>query len=345
MAEPWRAFDAAWFRRWQWLLLAILDEPILGRLARWVLCIRPGDVGYRGRILAILPHAYLVDRGDGSVTADFRTHAKYGKRIYYAFRPVWWALHAWDWAVADRLVPAWSCGFSTLTAYPDPDPETTTTDGIVARAFVSENWATLIAGAGSLAQDNVAAETILRLDSDATSNLWSGLYRAIFLFDTSSLTASAVVSSAVLSIYGWNKNDALAITPSLDIYTSTPASMTSLVAADFQQLGSTSQTGSPITYSAWSTAGYNDFTFNGTGLGNVSLTGISKFGARNANYDVAAVAPTWSASAQSSLNGYTADQTGTTNDPKLVVTYTVSGGASAARANWQSTAIVLTGAM
>lgn len=69
----------------------------------------------------------------------------------------------------------------------------------------------------------------------------------------------------------------------------------------------------------------NAFTFNATGLGNIAKTGISKFSARNANYDAANVAPTWSSLQRSALEAFYADNGGSTNDPKLVVTFTGPG--------------------
>jgi hypothetical protein len=148
--------------------------------------------------------------------------------------------------------------------------------------------------------------------------------RYIALFDTSALTAAAAISAAVLSLYGDDKGNALGCSPNIDIYTSAPASNTALVAGDFDCLGTVSQTGSPITYAAWSITGYNAFTFDATGRGNISKTGISKFGARNANYDVANTAPSWVTNVDAYVTALNADSAGTTNDPKLVVTYTIS---------------------
>jgi hypothetical protein len=85
--------------------------------------------------------------------------------------------------------------------------------------------------------------------------------------------------------------------------------------------------GSPITYANWSTSAYNDFTFNATGIGNVSKTGFSKFGVRNPNYDVANTPPTWSSGVTSHMQCYFSDEAGTTSDPKLVVTYSLGGSA------------------
>lgn len=344
MAEHWRAFDRAWFQRWQPLWLALLDEPLLGRIVRWLLCIRASDVGYRGRIIAILPHAYLVEHADGSFTADVRTHPKFAKRVYEVGKPIWWALHAWDWAVADRWAPAWSFGFSTLTAYPDPGSGSTTVDGIVVRNGVDESWAAIRSGAGTVKDESGTTWYACAFAASGTSNQWQSMRRSIFTFDTSALGSTASVSAAVLSLFGVSKIDNLGVSPDVDVYAATPASNNALTAADYSQIGSTSQTGSPVSYAGWSTAAYNAFTFNATGRSNVSLTGISKFGTRNANYDVANVAPTWSATSESLLENYHADQVGTTNDPKLEITYTLTGGTAKARASWMAS-VVLGGAM
>ena len=91
-------------------------------------------------------------------------------------------------------------------------------------------------------------------------------------------------------------------------------------------MGLSFSNGFPITYANWLTTVYNDFTFNATGIGNINKTGISKFGTRNANYDVANTAPALSSinDRWHYLDGYFADETGTANDPKLVVAYSAS---------------------
>ena len=291
--------------------------------------IRSWDIGPHETISSIGPNFFTVplgftQRGEARFRTDFRSHAKFSKRLYYAFRPLWWTLHTWDWCVADRWVPELSFGFSTLTKYPDADPETNTVDGYVYQGYSTGSgvsWATIIAAAGNNVTDTVANDDVIWLWADTSSGNWQACLRAIYLFDTQTLTSSAVISAAVISLYGTGKSDGLAVTPDIDIYTSAPASNTVLAAGDYDSLGSTSQTGSPITYAGWSASAYNDFTFNATGIGNISKTGISKFGTRNANYDVAGSPPTWSSNS-SWLSGYFADQTGTANDPKLVVTYT-----------------------
>ena len=316
----WRAFDKRFFIRHQDKILFVLNAPILSVLFRHIFRIYE-----KRKIAGILPNAYFTVDGN-RVTADFRTHWKYSKRLYYAFRPLWWVMHTWDWAFADRWVPELSFGFATLTKYPDADPESTSVDAKINHIYAAGSgvtWATIVAAGGTEATPSDPSGDILNIQSDTGTGNWKRLTRGIFLFDTSSLTSGANISSAVMSLYGWYKADGLGVTPNLDIYTSTPASNTDIVAGDFDAIGSTSQTGSPVTWANLNAAGYTDFTFDATGRGNVSKTSISKFGARNANYDVAATPPSWSSNHETDLAIYFADQSGTSNDPKLVVTYTL----------------------
>lgn len=315
-------FSEAWFSAHQRTLLTLLRLPGIGRWFRWVLCIRPHDVGYRQEIVALAPNSYTVANEDGTRTTDFRTHTKYAKRLYHAFRPIWWTLHAWDTAIANPLVPALNAGFDTLTVYPDPNPETTSVDGVVRRQGVDESFASIRGGSGNSVDDTSAGLEFVRLACSATSNQFSALYRSILLFDTASLTAGAVISSAVLSLYGTFKNDPASWSPSIDIYSSAPASNTALANADYGTLGTTSYTSAPISYASWASS-YNDFTLNATGIAAIAKTGVSKFGARESTYDAGNTAPTWSSGATMTMEGYFADQTGSSNDPKLVVTYTV----------------------
>jgi len=324
--DHYLAFNHAWFREHQALLLWALNTPILGRAIRIALRLDMSDVWMpRGtKIQAIGPNYYTVRLSDGQLRSDFRTHWKYSKRLYYAWKPIWWTMHAWDAAFADAWAPRLAFGFSTLEVYPDPDPETTTVDGRMARFNVTETWATIIAGAGGFSEGGVVSDDGVSITASGTADRWRFLFRSIFLFNTSALGSGASITAAVLSLKGSAKTDALSATPDIDIYTSSPASNTAIVNGDFSQVGSVSQTGSPSTYAGWSVSDYNAFTFDATGRGNISLTGVSKFGARNANYDVAGSTPPYVQDAQSAFRLTFADQTGTASDPKLVVTYSAA---------------------
>ncbi|MFH2030841.1 MAG: hypothetical protein ABIJ40_09550 [Bacteroidota bacterium] len=322
-------FNKEWFIEHQSTLIWLLNNWLLKYWFRWILRIYK-DCKFNEYIDKIEPHTYRIKVGENTYRSDFRTHQKFSKRIYYAFRPLWWILHSLDWLIQDILQVEFSFSFDTLTSYPDADPETSTVDGGTCGRSDLSTWATVIAAAGAAADDtnqylsqNYFDTGMNSIYSHTNTNTWRLVSRTMTLFDTSALTASVTISGAILSIWGNYKTDPLSITPNIDIYTCTPASNTGLVAADQAQYGSVSQTGSPISYASWNTAGYNDFTFNATGISNISKTSISKFSQRNANYDVAAVAPTWLSSAGSHLAGWAADRAGTSQDPKLVITYSL----------------------
>ena len=103
----------------------------------------------------------------------------------------------------------------------------------------------------------------------------------------------------------------------------TPASNTTLANADYGQTGSTryatditiaSMTGDDSTYTTW--------TFNATGISNVSKTGVTNISMR-LKKDIDNIAPTWASGVFEGINAYFADNAGTTVDPKMVVTYTI----------------------
>ena len=309
MTSSYKYFNKEWFNKHQSKLLWLLRF----RLFRYLLRIDCNET-----INRIEPNAYwfgaVYDGKKVTVKADFRTHDKYSKRLYHAFKPLWYAFHYWD-KVANLFIPQWNLGFDTLTAYPDPSPETTTVDGHVGYTGSGETYSQVRdAASGTNAVDS---ETTLDIMSRFNGSNYI-IRRGFFLFDTSSLTASATISAATLSLSSNTGNNSNANSTSINIYATTPASNTALVSADYSQIGSTAQCDTSINISSL-TSGYNDFVLNSTGLGNISKTGVSKFGGRIVERDVTSSAPTGTNYAAI----YAAEQAGVTNDPKLVVTYLV----------------------
>lgn len=257
---------------------------------------------------------------------EYRTNDKVGKRLYSAFKPLWYAVHAWDTLFANHVQPTWNLGFDTLTEYPVAGANSPV-DGRVYRGPVNETFGTIRAGAGSTGDATVANDNAIFLLATTTSNQYQFLCRSGYTFDTSDLTSSATISSAVLSIYGSGKSNALG-SPGLDIVAFTPAATNDIAAADYAQFGTTVY--ATKAYADFSTSAYNDFTLDANGRANISKTGISKFGA-TLTWDTAnSFTGAWASGAISTFQAYFADQTGTSNDPKLVVTYTLptaSGGA------------------
>lgn len=208
------------------------------------------------------------------------------------------------------------------TFYPDAHAESTSVDGYVYQSSTNVDWSALIADVGSAFNDS-ATTTYMGEVAGTTTDKWNILYRAIYLFDTSGLDDSAIISAATLSLRGQGKFSGNAVAyPNMNIYSSNPASNTELAAGDYDSLGSTAFS-TAITYANWlTTTTFNDFALNASGLAAITVSGVSKFGTRSPNYDVAASAPTWVSSDSSNLRAWSSEK-GAGYKPKLVVTYTV----------------------
>jgi hypothetical protein len=244
---PFIAFNKDWFAKNQRVLLWLLNAPLIKVWFRWVLGIHndcPRDV----RITDIAPSNFsygdrLVEKNGERLlerTTDFRTHPKFGKRLYYAFRPLWWAIHFWDWSVADRFVPQWSYGFFTLTAFPAAG-SSSPVDGTVGRGGaipVNQTFANIRSGAGDYHSNT--DDGLAQLSATTTTDQYGTLIRNITCFDTSALTSGATISSAVLSLWGnfFSKNDLG--NSNLHIAGATPASTSGLADADYGQCQNTS---------------------------------------------------------------------------------------------------------
>src|SRR5439155_8215333 len=165
-------------------------------------------------------------------------------------------------------------------------------DGTAWQSQANQTWLTLVNAAGNTSDDTSAAQVINGYESGTVASTYSNLFPAIFLFDTSSLPDSDVISSSTLSLYGQSKADGNSSAPNVNIYSSAPASNTGIANGDYDSLGATAFS-TAITYAGWSTSGYNNFQLNASGLAAISTTSIAKFGTRDALYDVANSAPSW----------------------------------------------------
>jgi RHS repeat-associated protein len=218
----------------------------------------------------------------------------------------------------------------TGTFYPDPGTSGPTGSATLERYIsnsYSEYFNVIRAGVGTYVSSIDNPNNLAGMQSGTASDRWRALDRGIFTFDTSNIIDTATIISATFSIYGNNKFDnGTAISPDINVYAATPSSTYSFSALDYGRMGTTTQSDTAITYSGWNTAGYNDFVLNTAGKNNISKTGITKFGTRNANYDAASTSPAWSSNTGHFLQGYLAQEAGTSKDPKLVITYvTVPG--------------------
>jgi hypothetical protein len=197
-------------------------------------------------------------------------------------------------------------------------------DGPVNRVSVDETFSTIRAGAGNQGGlESTASDFCAALTASATSNQYANLRRSIFNFDTSAIGSTSTITSATFSVVGVAKANGLG-SDDIHVCGATPSSTASIPAAAFAQIGSTSF--GSIVYASWSTSAYNDFTLNGSGLSNISKTGVSSFALR-LSWDINnSFGGVWASGLSTSFNCSFADTTGTASDPKIVVTYTTAGG-------------------
>lgn len=200
-------------------------------------------------------------------------------------------------------------------------------DGDVWNNPADTTWATIRgAASGTTARVTNTDLYMMYVASGAASPNWANIIRGFFLFDTSSLTSSAVISAANIQIFIITADNTPNMSQRQYIVTTTPASNANLVVGDFSQTGTTSQGDTPL-ISALTASAYNTWNLNATGISNISLTGISKFGGRGSG-DATNTEPTWpGAGLDNAVNGNSADNA--SNKPVLTVTYTLPSGTAA----------------
>lgn len=325
------AFSEEWFDKHQRKLLWLLNTRHTKRIFRFILRIRPHDIPLTDYIFGIHPNRFdfcpRLINGHLEYKTDFRTHPKYAKRLYYAFKPLWWAMHAWDWGLADRF-PSFeqlSFGFDTLTQYPGTGSGGTTADTYFWNSVAQTTWASVHdASACTAIGASEAYNTIATIYSGTVTNNYQVIARYGATFDTSSIPSTDIVTDATFSLYGKAKADPASITMNVAVVSYAPTSSGTPALGDYSKFGTTDYA-TRITYAGFSTSAYNDWTLNTTGKSAIAtgVGAVTKIGVRNGQYDADNVAPTWASNANNYFQAYYADQTGTTNDPKLVVTYSV----------------------
>jgi len=208
------------------------------------------------------------------------------------------------------------------TFYPDADPETSTVDGWVANQNIAD-WST--------ARSASSANTVNDSDTYVNAlNNYAGvpnyyIYRGYFLFYTSSLCTEAIISSAIFSSNaGYKYDNDNSVYGFTVIVSSNPTSNAGLVVGDYSKIGST-ELSSRLDNTNLVLNVYNDYVFNTDGNNTISKTGITKLGLRE-GHDLLNSAPPEPADSYNGPQFKSAENSGTSQDPKLVVTYTVPAG-------------------
>lgn len=311
--------DRRFFAKYQRSLLFLANT----RVGRWYF--RLTDHPKERVFTRILPFGVEWQNADGTFTFAAKTANKYANRIKHSLRHLKATLLALGLGAATRRGEALALQFLfagvTTSFRPDADPESTTFDGYITRSSVSEGWSTIRGGAGNFGEDNNTDYFFAYWLATASSNQWDTIARGIFLFDTSAISTDATITAASFKFYCTGKtapSDATASKRELELVASAPASNTAISNADYATIGSTSF--GAIAYASITASAINTITLNGSGLSNITKGGVSKFGTRS-GADLDNDAPTWASGDQYIVYGAFADNSGTTNDPTLEVTY------------------------
>lgn len=162
------------------------------------------------------------------------------------------------------------------------------------------SWAEQIVADGNLAGSAISDPLVAYNSQGSPEDTWRALYRIICLFDLTGVPTSQDIDSAQIKAVGEDKLDQVGESaPDINIYLSNPTSTSELTVTDYSTFGSTPYCDTPIGFNDWLVGGWNTFELNAAGLIAVlaAREGIFKAGFRNANYDVAEIAPDWPSSA------------------------------------------------
>lgn len=306
------ANEDEWFDLYQPMLLRMVNT----RFGRDLLCIPkeyPRIVLFKKNCV----HCLLENDGKtATILADFRIGAQWGNLI----RSRWEQFKSYaryfqygqDYSIPmsrmTREALAMSC--DTLTAYPDPHPETNTCDGWCLGA-ANASFSTIHDQALGDATADDGTDIYVECQYRSDTNRYQ-IFRSYIMFLTSSIGA-ATVTAAVASVKKTTRIGT--INHSTALSTVTTSSATSIAVGDYNKTNFGSEVASRINYDDQTDGVYVDFTI--TDLTSIDKTGVTKYGLR-AGGDVDNSAPS---NGQSYIQYYGAETAGTGNDPKLVVTY------------------------
>lgn len=265
-----------------------------------------------------------VKDGIATIQADFRIGAKWANVIRYRWKEFcslkkYFELERWQEMGKTPYISGDRVYALSIDCYPDPDPETSTVGGDIDKQN-DTSWANT-RGAADGQNAFPSRNPIYARSAYNGSGAPYSINRCFLLFDTSALTSSASISAVSGSLYGSAKTDAENDANAYISWTglSNPASNTNLVVADYDQYGTTKYS-SDFDITSLSTSAYNDFTFNATGISNISKTSITKLSVQE-GHDIDNVAP----DVGDSLFGFISEENaGTSSDPRLSITYTIA---------------------
>lgn len=312
-----RLDEDIWFKVYQKELLGIANT----KYGRDLLCI-PQEYP---EIVEISKRHVKAHLGYGVYKSDFRIGAKWANVIRYRwerFTSYLRYFQANNFPEAKYLSAATKAAravhATTSTFYPDPNPETTTVDGTI-RNQAAGGWSSVQGAAtGTTAFDSLS---VIFTSAEFVSGTTFNIDRAFMLWDTAAIPDTDDIASATVDFFidviENGINDANSYTTIVGL--TSPASNTALATADFDQCGAIdnpTKFSNDVDHDSLTDEAYYSWTINATGLANISKTGITKWGWRM-GHDIVDSTP--GTGTVNEINADSADASGTSQDPRLVV--------------------------
>lgn len=306
-----KVFSRDWFEINQPILLFILNNPFAYKIRELI------GINKIEPIYKLTPNAVHFKLDKEYYKAEFYTRAVFADMLHKNFESVWRTLHNIDMFLKLIKLRRINFGFDTLTVYPDPHPEVNTVDGYTYPDATEMLWADKRNQGGGGSNDSlIYSGHILRIDTKTTSGYYSNIFRAHFLFDTSSLGSDVNITSSEFSfVCAYKQSTFASCDRDFHLCSTNPASNTELVPDDHQTVGDISF--GSIGFNSV-VVGRNYIALNSNGLAAISKTGISKFGARM-GADINNIEPTWGVNKLAYYTGYYTENSA--NKPRLDVTY------------------------
>ncbi len=212
-----------------------------------------------------------------------------------------------------------------LIAYPATGTGTPC-DGPVNLVGQNVAFSTIVSGNGNQGGlESVGGDAMAKIQASTTTDQYQAVSRGFFGFDTAAIGDSDTITRASFFERTYAKGNGLG-NFGIGISAATPAANNALPASTFQTVGSTEF--ASRTYSEIPANGtVNEWVFNSSGRSYINKTGYTWIATRiKPDMDQSATGVTWASNAESYYLGNFADESGTINDPKLVVDYTPSAG-------------------
>jgi hypothetical protein len=210
----------------------------------------------------------------------------------------------------------------TITIYGQPGNNTGEAwDGNVQRKDVDETWATIHdTSGGTHAQASSIGTTFVQLACSTTVNQFRILSRGIIGMNTTVLDPNWTLNDATLYIKGESKTNTYTNSVSTAwrlaiVKMTNPGNIITTASYNYTRYSTNAL--ATTTYNAYSTTVHNAFSIP---VGEVNKGANTYFGGRS-NYDIDNSPPAWQSYADIRVNAWYADQTGTADDPYMIVTY------------------------